>query len=119
MTSALRYHLQGDVSTIFRDVERLIRDEFDWFFFRLGGFHQFIASGVLEYKELDGFLSYIIDLTYRNKSEPLNAAIAVFIREYDYGNVQKMIDLRKAHKAKPPADATPAKTSPAPEQAPA
>ena len=108
---ALRNH---DDKGNFSDLEAILRDEFDWFFFRLGMFQQFIDTEVVEYKEFDGFLNYIIDLVaQKDRSQQLGASLTFYIERYKFYKVADLIKLREAYLQKQidvhkPAQAQPA-----------
>jgi hypothetical protein len=84
---ALRKH---DASDHFTGPEALVRDNFDWFFFRLGQFQHLIQSGLFSYQEVDVHLSYVLDLIsggLENVSPKVTEAITEYVREYCFPSI--------------------------------
>jgi hypothetical protein len=91
---ALREH---DGDDPFTELEVLVRDNFDWFFFRLGQFQHMIQSGLFTYQEVEIHLSYVLDLVsggLNNVSPKLVEAIAHYVDRYDFPAVKKLISCR-------------------------
>jgi len=93
LSKALRIH---NVSDVFSESEQFIRDEFDWFFFRLGVFGQLIRSEIISYDEIDGHLSYVIDLIC-DRGPELGAALQSYIRNYGFSHAAFLIQQKQSH----------------------
>ncbi|MGX1360718.1 hypothetical protein QNJ95_37165 [Bradyrhizobium elkanii] len=90
---ALRKHDDGG----FTEHEAVVRDNFDWLFFRLGQFQHMIQSGLFTYQEVDIHLSYVLDLVSGGLdyvSSEVTAAIASYVREYDFPATKALMDSR-------------------------
>ena len=71
----------------FTELEMLVRDNFDWLFFRLGEFQHMIQAGLFSYAEVDVHLSYVLDLISGGKSHvsaQMVAAIERYLVAYDF-----------------------------------
>lgn len=73
-----------------------MRDEFDWFLFRIGVFGQLIKSDIISYEEIDGHLNYVIDLIRKRKSE-LTAALELYMKEYSFSLAAFVLEQRKEY----------------------
>lgn len=81
----------------FTEHEAVVRDNFDWLFFRLGQFQHMIQSGLFTYQEVDIHLSYVLDLISGGLdyvSSEVTAAIAGYVREYDFPATKALMDSR-------------------------
>jgi hypothetical protein len=99
ISKALRTH---HTDSRFTELEALVRDNFDWLFFRLGQFQHMIQSELFTYDEVDIHLSYVLDLIsggLRNVSPDVTNAIAEYVREYDFPAVIILINSRIAKRA--------------------
>ncbi|WP_426436015.1 hypothetical protein [Bradyrhizobium genosp. P] len=101
---ALRTHDDKE----FSEHEAVVRDNFDWLFFRLGQFQHMIQSGLFTYQEVDIHMSYVLDLVSGGLdyvSPAVTAAIARYVREYDFPATEALmdsrIDWREGKKTKP------------------
>jgi hypothetical protein len=93
ISRALRKHDNSP----FTELEAVVRDNFDWFFFRLGQFQHMIRSDLFTYQEVDVHLSYVLDLIsggLNNVSPKVTDAIAHYVREYDFPAVGALIACR-------------------------
>jgi hypothetical protein len=96
---ALREH---DSNDDFTEPEALVRDNFDWFFFRLGQFQHMVQSGLFPYEDVDVHLSYTLDLIsggLKHVSPTVTEAIAHYIREYDFPSITALIACRIRYRA--------------------
>ncbi|PIT04187.1 hypothetical protein TSA1_28065 [Bradyrhizobium nitroreducens] len=99
LTSALR---QND-STPFTKLEMLVRDDFDWFFFRLGQFQHMIQAGLFSYAEVEVHLSYVLDLIsggIDHVSPKLVEAIDRYVQLYDFPAVAVLTAARTSTRGK-------------------
>ncbi|WP_354132554.1 hypothetical protein [Bradyrhizobium sp. RT4b] len=91
----------------FTEHEAVVRDNFDWLFFRLGQFQHMIQSGLFTYQEVDIHLSYVLDLISGGLdyvSSDVTAAIARYVCEYDFPATKALMDSRleyRKEKTKP------------------
>jgi hypothetical protein len=93
ISRALRYH---KIDGRFTEIERFVRDEFDWFLFRIGVFGQLIKLDIISYEEIDGHLNYVIDLIRKRKSE-LTAALELYMKEYSFSLAAFVLEQRKEY----------------------
>ncbi|WOJ89068.1 hypothetical protein RZS28_14835 [Methylocapsa polymorpha] len=95
LENALRWH---EVPPELRDLEIYIRQEFDWFLFKLELFEHMIKSKVFSYEEIEAHLSYVLDLVSNGKEHVgigLRDAIANYIDKYDFPLATSIINRRK------------------------
>jgi hypothetical protein len=104
----------------FTELEVAVRDDFDWFFFRLGQFQHMLVSGLFSYEEVEIHLSYVLDLFSgggaRDVSPDLTKNIDAYMQEYSLVAARSLIDhrIRKrlATFSPSPAAALPAAAAP-------
>jgi hypothetical protein len=82
LVKALEPHTerQGDK---FTRSEMHVRDEFDWFLFKLGTFQHLIDSKLITYSEIETHLKYTLDLISGGKE---NTSIDLTNRLYEYAD---------------------------------
>jgi hypothetical protein len=101
ISNALRSHDDNDD---FTEIETYVRDVFDWFFFRLGQFHQMIQANIYSYDEIEVHLKYILDLVSGGKEHiapDLQKAIHVYVKKYDFYDAAAIIEKSKAKREEP------------------
>jgi hypothetical protein len=86
----------------FTEIEQFVRDEFDWFLFRLGVFGQLIQSKIISYDEVDGHLSYIVDLISKPGSE-LVKPLKLYMNRYGFSLAEYVVEERKRCKGETPS----------------
>ena len=97
LAEALRDHNDNGVER-FTPLEALVRDDFDWFFFRLEQFHHMIQSNLFTYSELEVHLRYVLDLISGGRdyvSKTLVGQIEVYAKTYDFQGTEALIKKRK------------------------
>jgi hypothetical protein len=104
----------------FTELESTVRDEFDWFFFRLGQFQHMIASKLFSYEEVEIHLDYVLDLFSGGLGDRVSAEltnkIIDYTEEYSFAAAKSLIDARIQKRRKTstpaPAFASPAAAAP-------
>lgn len=117
ISQALRVHGKDDR---FTELESAVRDEFDWFFFRLGQFQHMIVSKLFTYEEVEIHLDYVLDLFsggLPNRVSPaLTKTLDAYMKNYSFAAAKSLIDARKEKRrgalTPSPAVALPAAAAP-------
>ncbi|HEV7409510.1 MAG TPA: hypothetical protein VGO01_13575 [Bradyrhizobium sp.] len=118
VAQALRLHTDNGQ---FTELENAVRNEFDWFFFRLGQFQHMIVSKLFSYDEVEVHLDYVLDLFSGglgdgHVSPDLTKNIDAYMVKYGFTAAKSLIDARIQKRLvtpKPsPAAASPAAAAP-------
>jgi hypothetical protein len=96
VAQALRLHTDNGQ---FTELENVVRNEFDWFFFRLGQFQHMIVSKLFSYDEVEVHLGYVLDLFSGglgdgHVSPELTKNIDAYMVKYDFAATKSLIDAR-------------------------
>jgi hypothetical protein len=96
ISQALRIHGDNDP---FTETEIVVRDNFDWFFFRLGQFQHMIVSGLFSYEEVEIHLNYVLDLFSgglgdEHVSPELTQNIIAYTKKYSFPAAESLINAR-------------------------
>jgi hypothetical protein len=84
LSESLRDHTSQSGKYRFAEVERFVRDEVDWFLFKLGIFGQLIQSGIISYEEIDGLLDgKVLEKAVFEDMERLTQAIRCSITNHN------------------------------------
>jgi hypothetical protein len=114
VAQALRLHTDNGQ---FTEIENVVRNEFDWFFFRLGQFQHMIVSKLFSYDEEEVHLDYVLDLFSGglgddHVSPELTKNIDAYMVKYGFAATKSLIDARIQKRL---ANPTPSPSGSAPE----
>jgi hypothetical protein len=115
ISHALRVHSDNDE---FNELESAVRNDFDWFFFRLGQFQDMIVSKLFSYDEVEIHLDYVLDLFSgglgdHHVSPELTKNIDAYMVAYGFAATKSLIDARIEKRSLPPPTPAPAAALPA------
>ena len=100
LCEALRYHRERGRFSL---AEYYIRSQFDTFFFNLDQFHLLIENKLYNFREIDIYIHYVLDLLTGRKdnvSGELVECLQKYCEHYDFAGATKLID--KAKRLRPP-----------------